>query len=126
MHNGESDINCQVLYISWDCHNKFYTQNNMVLKYLNSMFCQPQMRSFDNYSFRNLQNKKLISCIQAVCEMDMAYPWKMKQNFYQHMWLQKIEEAFPQSSIADWKSTKSSILMKYEINIMKIHLHFIY
>ena len=38
----------------------------------------------------------------------------------------KIEEAFPQSSIADWKSTKSSILMKYEINMMKIHLQFIY
>ena len=98
----------------------------MALRYQHLIFCQPQIRYFDNYSFRKFLNKKLISCLQAVCKMDMAYPLKKKQKFCQHKWLQKIEEAFPQSSIADWKSMKSSILMKFEINIMKIHFQFIY
>ena len=46
-------------------------------------------------------------------------------KFCQNVWLQKYKKNFPQNSIADWKSIKSSILMKYDMNIMKIHKQFI-
>ena len=52
--------------------------------------------------------------------------WKETESFASMCGKKKIEKFFPQNSIADWKSMKSSINMKYVINIMKIHLQFIY
>ena len=37
----------------------------------------------------------MISCIQAACEMDMAYHWKKKQKMLPACVVTKIEDVFP-------------------------------
>ena len=98
MHNGESNINCHVLHISM-CENLQYVgplddnqpPQEIVITYFKhyemkiSKFNLVNFLSTTNKNFLTaivsgiFKRKKLISCIQAVCEMDMAYPWKKKQ-----------------------------------------------
>ena len=98
----------------------------MALKYLHLIFCQPQIRFFNNYSFRNLQNKKADILHTGGLWDEYGISLEKETNILLAYVVPKNRRSFLQNSIADWKSMKSSILMKYEINIMKIHLQFKY
>lgn len=89
----------------------------MTSKYLNLtlIFCQPQKNCLTTIDIGIFRIKKMISCIQAVCVMDIVYPWK-NRKFLQAIVVTKMKEAF--SSEQCCGSTKSSFFMKYKINII--------
>ena len=116
MHNRESYFNCHVLHISM-CDNLQYVgplddnqpPHEIAINYLNTKHYGIEISKFNFIRFLSTTNeifwqisfqvstelKKQISCIQAVCEMDMAYPWNKKQKNFASMCGYKNRRSFP-------------------------------